>query len=50
MALIAGLLVLAGLAWWQWQRSWNELEKQAPARMSVLRIFPQTFPRNHEEA
>ncbi len=25
--LIAGMLTFAGLGWWQWQRSWNELER-----------------------
>jgi TonB family protein len=28
-ALAALMVSLAGLAWWQWQRSWNELEAQA---------------------
>ncbi|MGB7332053.1 MAG: TonB family protein [Terriglobales bacterium] len=39
--LIAGLLILAGLVWWQWQRSWSELEKRAPE--SGLRISPETM-------
>ncbi|MGA2359276.1 MAG: PilZ domain-containing protein [Terriglobales bacterium] len=38
--LIACLLALAGLGWWQWQRSWNELEKRAPVRESGLRVSP----------
>jgi TonB family protein len=41
--LIAGILVLAALAWWQWQRSWNELEKRAPAGESGLRVSPATM-------
>jgi len=41
--LIAGLLMLAGLAWWHWQKSWDELEK--PKRSSLdqpgaTRMFP----------
>jgi len=39
--LVACLLALAGLGWWQWQRSWNELEKRAPARESGLGISPE---------
>lgn len=39
-ALMIGLLALASLAWWQWQRSWNELEKRAPVVNSELRILP----------
>lgn len=34
---------LAGLAWWQWQRSWNELEAQASfaaERGAPLRVSP----------
>jgi len=27
---MAAVFTLAGLGWWQWQRSWNELEKRAP--------------------
>jgi TonB family protein len=39
--LIAGLLLLAGLGWWQWQRSWSDLEKSAPER--GLRVPPETM-------
>ena len=39
--LIAGLLLLAGLGWWQWQRSWSDLEKSAPER--GLRVSPETM-------
>jgi len=39
-ALMVGLLVLASLAWWQWQRSWNELEKRTPVVNSRLRVSP----------
>jgi TonB family protein len=41
--LIAGILVLAGLVWWQWQRSWNELEKRAPGGESSIRVSPDTM-------
>jgi hypothetical protein len=39
-ALMIGLLLLASLAWWQWQRSWNELEKRTPVVNSRLRVLP----------
>ncbi len=39
-ALMIGLLLLASLAWWQWQRSWNELEKRTPAVNSRLGVLP----------
>jgi TonB family protein len=42
-ALIACLLALAGLGWWQWQRSWNELEKRGPVGESGLRVSPETM-------
>jgi TonB family protein len=41
--LFACLLVLTGLGWWQWQRSWNELEKRAPVGESGLRVSPETM-------
>ena len=41
--LVASILALAGLGWWQWQRSWNELEKRAPAGESGLRVSPETI-------
>jgi TonB family protein len=41
--LIACILALAALAWWQWQRSWNELENNAPAIDSGLRVSPETM-------
>ncbi len=44
VVLITGILVLAGLAWWQWQRSWDELEKRGPVRMSRLRTVPAVRP------
>jgi len=43
--LVASILALAGLGWWQWQRSWNELEKRAPAGESGLRVSPETIER-----
>jgi hypothetical protein len=43
--LVACMLALAGLGWWQWQKSWNELEKRAPARQSRLRVSPEAIER-----
>lgn len=43
--LVACLLALAGLGWWQWQKSWNELEKRAPSRESGLRVSPEGIER-----
>ena len=46
---LAALTVsLAGLAWWQWQRSWNELEAQASLaaeRGAPLRVSPEIMER-----
>jgi len=41
--LIVCILALAGLGWWQWQRSWNELEKRGPVVESRLRVSPETM-------
>jgi len=41
--LIAWMLALAVLGWWQWQRSWNELETRAPVAESGLRVSPETM-------
>jgi TonB family protein len=41
--LIIAVLVLAALAWWQWQKSWNELEEHAPVGESGLRVSPETM-------
>ncbi len=41
--LIACMLALTGLGWWQWQRSWNELEERAPVGESELRVSPETM-------
>jgi TonB family protein len=41
--LIACILALAGLGWWQWQRFWNELEKRPPIGESELRVSPETM-------
>jgi len=43
--LVACILALAGLGWWQWQKSWNELEKRAPASESGLRVSPEAVER-----
>jgi len=40
-ALIAAVVALAGLGWWQWQRSWNELEERNPA--GPLRVSAETM-------
>jgi TonB family protein len=37
------MLALAGLGWWQWQRSWNELEARAPVADSGLKVSPETM-------
>jgi len=42
-ALFACVLALAGLGWWQWQRSWNELEARATVAESGLRVSPETM-------
>ena len=41
--LIACMLALAGLGWWQWQRSWNELETRGPVGESRLPVSPETM-------
>ncbi len=41
--LIACMFALAVLGWWQWQRSWSELEAHAQAAESGLRISPETM-------
>ncbi len=40
--LIALLLVLAALSWWEWQRSWSELEKKTAAGES-MRVSSETM-------
>src|ERR1700686_5382610 len=42
-ALLVCMLALAGLGWWQWQRSWNELEARATVAESGLRVSPETM-------
>jgi TonB family protein len=37
------MLALAALGWWQWQRTWNELEARAPVAESGLRVSPETM-------
>ena len=42
--LLAALLLLAVVGWWQWQRSWHELEIGAEAAAEVpLRVSPETM-------
>ena len=36
--LLACVLVVVALGWWQWQRSWNELETSAHAAESKVRV------------
>jgi PilZ domain len=40
--LLACVLVLAAVGWWEWQRSWNELEKRVPVSESGVRVSPET--------
>ena len=42
-ALFGCMLALAGLGWWQWQRSWNELEARATVVGSGLRVSSETM-------
>jgi TonB family protein len=42
-ALFACMLALSGLGWWQWQRSWNELEARATVAESGLRVSRETM-------
>ncbi len=49
-ALTVGLLVLASLVWWQWQRSWNELEKRSPVVDSRARVQPNSSSEIFSEA
>jgi TonB family protein len=42
-ALCVCMLALAGLGWWQWQRSWKELESHAMVAASGLRVSPETM-------
>src|SRR6266481_6196332 len=42
-ALCVCVLALAGLGWWQWQRSWNELEARSTVAASGLRVSPETM-------
>jgi TonB family protein len=41
--LIAGIVTLAALGWWEWQRSWNELERRSPVVESELRVSSETM-------
>jgi TonB family protein len=41
-ALLACTLTLAGLGWWQWQRSWNELEARAAVVEPGFGVSPAT--------
>lgn len=41
--LLACVLALAGLSWWQWQKSWNELERQSSVGASGVRVSPATM-------
>ncbi|MGB9235261.1 MAG: TonB family protein [Terriglobales bacterium] len=39
--LLAAMLLLALAGWWQWQRSWHELEKGSAAQTTPLRVSPE---------
>lgn len=43
--LLCAMLLMAGLGWWQWQRSWKELEigNAAKAPDAPLRVAPETM-------
>jgi TonB family protein len=42
--LLAAMLLLAGAGWWQWQRSWHELEiGTVAAGEAPLRVTPETM-------
>ena len=41
--LVAALLTLAALAVWQWQRSWNELERHEGSAESSVRVSSETM-------
>jgi TonB family protein len=41
-ALLAAMLALAGLGWWQWQRAWDELEGQTPVAATGFVVSPET--------
>ncbi len=41
-ALLACMMALAALGWWQWQKSWKELEARVQAAESGLRASPET--------
>ncbi len=44
LALLFGcVLGLAALGWWQWQKSWNELETRSLATSVGLRVSPETM-------
>ena len=42
-ALLVAMLLLAAVAWWQWQRSWHELEVGAAAAEAPLRVSPEAM-------
>lgn len=39
--LVACALALAGMGWWQWQRSWSELETRSAVAESGLQVAPE---------
>jgi TonB family protein len=41
VAAVLGMLVLAAAGWWQWQRSWSELETSAAGQTAPLRVSPE---------
>ena len=42
--LLAAMLLMGGVGWWQWQRSWSELEIGVKAAEATpLRVSPETM-------
>lgn len=42
--LLAAMILLTTAGWWQWQRSWSDLEAEASARKNApLRVSPETM-------
>jgi TonB family protein len=39
----ACILAMSGLGWWQWQRSWNDLETHSPGAQSRLHVSAETM-------
>jgi outer membrane biosynthesis protein TonB len=44
MLLVASVIVAAGVGWWQWEQSWQELESHLPGRAVEAAQPPVTVP------